>query len=326
MRPAALNRLAARLCALGLAGVAALASAQGYPDKVIRLVVPFAAGGTSDVMVRPLTDKLTKLLGQSVVADYAAGAGGTVAATRVAVAAPDGYTLLLASTSALSTGPFVTKGLRYDPVKSFTPIGQMARSEYILVVPARSPLKNLDDVLKAARAKPGALTYGTPGVGSLGHLSGELLKSRTGIQIEHVPYRGQGPMDIDLLGGRLDMAIAGLGNTIESVNDGRLRAIAMTGGVRSGALPQVATMSELGVPDFDASVFWGLVGPAGMAPDVVDKLNAALRAVVQMPDVKRFWIAEGQDPVAGSPAELGSLIEREYARWKVVTTNAHIAP
>jgi tripartite-type tricarboxylate transporter receptor subunit TctC len=318
-------RLAARIGAVCLAGVSAAVAAQGYPDKVIRLVVPFAVGGTSDVMVRPLTEKLSILLGKSVVADYTPGAGGTVAATKVATAPPDGYTLLLASTSALSTGPYVTK-VRYDPVKSFTPIGQMARSEYILVVPSTSPMKNLDDVLKAARARPGKLTFGTPGVGSLGHLSGELLKSRAGINIEHVPYRGQGPMDIDLFGGRLDMAIAGLGNTIASIADGRLRAIAVTGATRSATLPQVSTMSELGVPDFDASVFWGLVAPAGTPPEVVQKVNAALRTMVQMPDVRRFWIAEGQDPVTGTPAELGSLIEREYARWKTVVRDAHITP
>jgi tripartite-type tricarboxylate transporter receptor subunit TctC len=312
-------RAAGALFALATAG----ALAQNYPSRPIRIVVPFPPGGTSDVIVRPLIEKMTELLGQSVVADYAPGAGGTIAAAKVAASPPDGYTLLLASTGGLATGPNVTK-ISYDPVKSFTPVGQVATSQYVLVVPANSPITNMADLLARARAKPGGMSYGTPGAGSLGHLAGELLKSSTNTQIVHVPYRGQSPMNVDLFGGRLDMAIAGLGGTVPAIKAGRLRAIGMTGATRSGALPQAPTIAELGVPGFDAAVFWGVAAPAGTPIDIVDKLNAALRALVQVPEVRAYWTSQGQDPVSSTPAEFGSLIQREYEKWKSVLKNSHI--
>lgn len=312
-------RAAVALLALGATG----AMAQAWPSRPIRMVVPFTPGGTSDVIVRPLIEKMTEMLGQSVVADYAPGAGGTIAAAKVASSPPDGYTLLLASTGGLATGPHVTK-VSYDPVKSFAPVGQVASSQYVLVVPVTSPITGMADLLARARAKPGALSYGTPGVGSLGHLAGELLKSSTNTQIVHVPYRGQSPMNVDLFGGRLDMAIAGLGGTVPAIKEGRLRAIGMTGARRSGALPQAPTIAELGIPGFDAAVFWGVAAPAGTPPEIIDKLNATLRALVQVPEVRAYWTVQGQDPVSSTPAEFGSLIQREYEKWKTVVKNANI--
>ena len=324
MAAPSLHRWGRRAGAVMLAILSAAACAQGYPSRAIRMVVPFTPGGTSDVIVRPLTDRLTELLGQSVVADYAPGAGGALAATKVAASPPDGYVLLLASTGALATGPHVAK-VSYDPVKSFTPIGQVASSQYVLVVKPDSPITNLADVLARARARPGALSYGSPGAGSLGHLAMELLKSNTGTQIVHVPYRGQSPMNVDLFGGRLDMAVAGLGGTVPAIQSGRLRAIAMTGGTRSGSLPQVPTMAELAVPGFEAAVYWGVVGPAGMPPEIVEKVNTALRTLVQNPEVRNYWMTQGQDPVAGSPAQFGQLIQREFEKWKTVVKNANIS-
>jgi tripartite-type tricarboxylate transporter receptor subunit TctC len=319
-----LSRRNALLAGAGLLTLASgAAMAQAFPSRPIRMVVPFAPGGTSDVIVRPLIEKMTEVLGQSVVADYAPGAGGTIAAAKVANSAPDGYTLLLASTGGLATGPHVTK-ITYDPVKSFAPVGQVASSQYVLVVPANSPIQNLGDLMARVKAKPGGLSYGSPGAGSLGHLAMELLKSHTGTQIVHVPYKGQSPMNVDLFGGRLDMAVAGLGGTVPTIKEGRLRAIGMTGATRSGSLPQTPTIAEQGVPGFDAAVFWGVAAPAGTPPDIIEKLNAAVRAVVQVPQVRSYWVNNGQDPVSGTPAQFGALIQREYEKWKVVVKNANI--
>jgi tripartite-type tricarboxylate transporter receptor subunit TctC len=299
------------------------ATAQNYPARPIKIVVPFTPGGTSDVIVRPLIEKMTEYLGQSVVADYAPGAGGTIAAAKVAASSPDGYTLLLASTGGLATGPHVTK-ISYDPVKSFTPVGQVASSQYVVIVTANSPITNLSDLLSRARTNPGGLSYGSPGAGSLGHLAGELLKSSTSTKIVHVPYKGQSPMNIDLYGGRLDLAISGLGGAVPAIKSGRLRAIGMTGANRSGALPQTPTIAELGIPGFDAAVFWGVVAPAGTPPEIIEKLNASLIALVKTPDVRTYWTSQGQDPLSSTPAEFGNLIQREYEKWRTVVKNANI--
>ena len=305
-------------------GATQTAWAQSYPHKAIKVVVPFTPGGTADVVVRPVTEKLSELLGHPVLAEYVAGAGGTLAAARVAGSPADGYTLLLASTGGMATGPHVTK-VTYDPVKSFAPIAQLASSQYVLVVPTNSPISSLSDLLARARAKPGTLNYGTPGVGSLGHLAGELLKSMTGVQIQHVPYKGQSPMNVDLFGGRLDMAIAGLGGTAPAINAGRLRAIAVTGAARSQSMPQVPAMAELGIAGYEASVFWGLCAPAGTPADVIQKINMAARAMVQMNDVSAYWLGQGQDPVTGTPAQFGAVIQREFERWRAVVKAANIS-
>jgi tripartite-type tricarboxylate transporter receptor subunit TctC len=325
MKPAATRRSVLRAAA-SLAATAAVPSLaqSGYPNKPIRITVPFAPGGTSDVIVRPLMEHMGEFLGQSVVADYAPGAGGTLAATKVATAAPDGYTLLLASTGAMATGPYVTR-VSYDPVRSFLPLGQVASSQYVIVVPAASPIRDLQDLLARAKAKPGGLSYGSPGAGSLGHLAMELLKSMTGTNIVHVAYRGQSPMNVDLFGGRLDLAVAGLGGTVPAIKDGRLRAIGMTGGQRSASLPQAPTIAEQGVPAFDAAVFWGVSAPAGTPAEVAEKWNAGLKRLVQVPQVRAFWTDNGQDPVAGSPADFGALIAREYAKWRAVVKAANIS-
>ncbi len=318
------RRLLQSLASTALAGSGISLQAQAaYPAKPVRVVVPFSPGGTADVIVRPLIEKLSLLLGQPLLADYTAGAGGTLAAARVAAAAPDGYTLLLASTGGMATGPHVTK-VAYDPVNSFSAISQVASSQYVLVVPVNSPINNLAELLQQAKAKPGGLSYGTPGVGSLGHLAGELLKSRAGVDIVHVPYKGQSPMNVDLFGGRLDMAIAGLGGTAPAINAGRLRAIAVTGAVRSQSMPKVATMAELGIAGFEASVFWGLCAPAGTPPEIIAKLNAAARSLVQTPDVQSYWIGQGQEPVSGTPAQFSALIQREFERWRLVVKAANL--
>jgi tripartite-type tricarboxylate transporter receptor subunit TctC len=311
-------------CAQGAFSGATMSSAvQNYPNRSIKILIPFTPGGTSDVIVRPLAEKMSEVLGQSVIVEYAPGAGGTLAATKVAAAAPDGYTLLLASTGALATGPNVTP-VSYDPVTSFAPVGQVASSQYVIVVPLKSVIRDLTDLIERARATPKKLNYGSPGVGSLGHLAVELLLASTGIEMIHVPYRGQTPMDVDLYGGRLDIAVAGLGGTSPAIRDGRLRALALTGATHSAALPNVRTVAEFGVKDFDAAVFWGVVAPAGTDPLIIHKLSQAIRQVVQLKDVRDYWVSQGQDPVLDTPAQFAQLIKTESEKWKRVVQAAGI--
>lgn len=305
-------------------GFATPAWAASYPDKPIRLMAPFPPGGTGDVIVRPLCDKLSAELGRPVVPEYVAGAGGTLAAEKAAVTPPDGYTLLVASTGAFATGPHIAR-VRYDPIKGFAPISQVAASQYALVVTSASPISSVADLVSRAKAQPGKLTYGSPGVGSLGHLAGELLRSMTGAEIVHVAYRGQSAMDIDLYGGRIDMAFAGLGGTVQAIADGRLRALAVTGDRRPGVLPNVPTMAEAGVPGYAAVVFWGVVAPAGTPPDIVRKLNASIEHAVAQPALRQLWSQQGQDPVSGTPEAFGALISSEYAKWAGIVQNAHIS-
>ena len=299
------------------------ASGQTYPTRLIRLVIPFTPGGTSDVIARPLAEKLAAQLGQSVVVEYAPGAGGALAAMKVASAAPDGYTLLLGSTGALATGPSVAT-VGYDPITSFSAVGQVAASQYALVVPVGSSIRDLAQLIKDAQTTSTILSYGSPGVGSLGHLAIELFLNTAGLTLVLVPYRGQSPMDVDLYSGRLDMAIAGLGGTAPAVREGRLRALAVTGLVRSAALPETPTIAELGQPGFDAVVFWGVVAPAGLAPEIIQTLNTALHEIVAHKALRDFWIGQGQEPVSGTPAEFAQLIHTELLKWRAVVKKAAI--
>ncbi len=322
-RPRRIRKHLAMLTAAGMLMLNGHAWAQSYPERTIRILVPFSPGGTSDVIVRPLCEQLTHLLGQSVVPEYRPGAGGTLAASSAASSAPDGYTLLLANTGALATGPHVTK-VPYDPVKSFAPIGQLASSQYAVVVPTASPITSLDDLLKRVRAAPGQLSYGTPGVGSVGHLAGELWKKMRQVDMAHVPYRGQSQMNVDLYAGRLDVTFAGLGGTVATVQSGKVRALAVTGAKRSQSMPDTPTIAELGLPGYEASVFWGVVAPAGTPREIVNKLNTAINNVVQMNDVRKFWIAQGQDPEGGTPDAFGKLIGTEFVKWGTIVAHAGI--
>jgi tripartite-type tricarboxylate transporter receptor subunit TctC len=299
------------------------ARAAAYPDRVLRMLIPFPPGGTGDVVARALCDQLSTALGRAVVPDYLPGAGGALAATRGAAAPADGYTLLLASTGAFAMGPWITS-VPYDPVKSFSPIGQIAASQYVLVVTSTSPFGSVAAVVAQAKAKPGSLTFGSPGVGSVGHLAGELFKKMEKIDIVHVPYRGQAPMDIDLLGGRISMAFAGMGGTVQTVKAGRLKALATTGAHRSPALPDVPTMAQAGVAGYAAEVFWGVVAPAGTPPPVISTVNAALSRAVSQAALRSIWIPQGQEIVTGSPDAFGSLIASEFAKWKTIVQSAGI--
>ncbi len=320
---AAMLGLARLGCAMAVGLTCGSTFAQQYPAKPIRLVVPYAAGGAADAVVRPLTKELSDVLGQSVAADFSPGAGGTIAAAKVAVAPADGYTLLLGSNGALTTGPHLGK-VNYDPIKGFAHVARIANSQYVLLVPATSPIRNLQDLLRAAADKSRPLSCGTPGVGSIGHFALELLKNSTGASLNHVSYRGGSPMTVDLLGGRLDMALGGLATAVPLIHRGELRAIGVTGTVRSQALPQVPTLQELGLKDFDATAFWGISAPQGTPAAVVRRLEEALRTVVAMPAVTTYWVSAGQDPAYSNAADYQVYLRKDYDKWGLIAQRAGI--
>jgi tripartite-type tricarboxylate transporter receptor subunit TctC len=299
-------------------------SAQTYPSRPIRLIVPFPPGGSTDILARALAQKLSEGLAQPVVIDNRPGAGGSIGSEAVAKAAPDGYTLLMAQLGPLAVSPAIYKNLPYDPVKSFAPVSRMAIVPSVLVVNPQVPVASASELIAYARAHPGKLTYGSAGSGSTSHLTTEYFKLATGTDILHVPYKGVGPMLTDLISGQLSMGINGAPAVMSHVISGRLRALAVTGLTRVPSLPQIPTLAESGVEGFDASGWYGIVAPAGTPREIVMKLNAEIRRIMQTPELRTRLDNEGATPAAGSPEEFGAFIVSEIARWGAVLKQAGI--
>ena len=294
---------------------AAHAAAQGYPTKPIRLVVPFPPGGAVDFYARVVQPPLGELLGQTIVIDNKAGASGMVGAEIVAKSPPDGYTLLLGNIASLAINVGIYPKMPYDPLKDFTPVVRTVDVNYVLVVHPSLSAKSVAELVAYARANPGKLSYGSAGSGSLPHLGTELFKARTGTDIVHVPYKGGGPMVTDLLGGNVQMVIADQANLMPHVQSGKLRALAVATAKRSANAPDLPTIAEGALPGFEATAWQGLVGPAGMPPDVVRRLNDAFNKVMAMPAVREKLIGGGLDPVGGTPEQFGRFIGTEIAQW-----------
>jgi tripartite-type tricarboxylate transporter receptor subunit TctC len=307
-----LGRLAAAAFALT---VAAHAFGQPYPNRAIRVVVPFPPGGAVDFYARVVQQPLSELLGQPVVIDNKAGASGMVGAEAVAKSAPDGYTLLLGNIASLAINVGIYAKMPYDPLKDFTPIIRTVDVNYVLVVHPSLPVKTVSELIAYAKANPGKLSYGSAGSGSLPHLGTELFKAQTGTDIVHIPYKGGGPMVTDLLGGSVQLVIADQANLMPHVATGKLRAIAVATPKRSGNAPELPTIAESGLPGFDATAWQGLVGPAGMPPDVVNRLNDAFNKVMAMPAVREKLIGGGLEPVGGTPEQFGRFIGSEIGKW-----------
>ena len=303
-----------------VAGVAAVlaagtAIAQGYPTKPIRLVVPFPPGGAVDFYARVVQPPLGELLGQTIVIDNKAGASGMVGAEIVAKSPPDGYTLLLGNIASLAINVGIYPKMPYDPLKDFTPVVRTVDVNYVLVVHPSLSAKSVAELVAYAKAHPGKLSYGSAGSGSLPHLGTELFKARTGTDIVHVPYKGGGPMVTDLLGGNVQMVIADQANLMPHVQSGKLRALAVATAKRSPNAPDLPTIAEAALPGFEATAWQGLVGPAGMPPDVVKRLNDAFNKVMAMPAVREKLIGGGLEPVGGTPEQFGRFIGSEIAQW-----------
>ncbi|MEO8741092.1 MAG: tripartite tricarboxylate transporter substrate binding protein [Casimicrobiaceae bacterium] len=313
-----LRWLARMTLAAGFALTAASALAQSYPSKPIRIIVPFPPGGAVDFYARVVQEPLSEALGQPVVIDNRAGASGMIGADLVAKAAPDGYTLLLGNIASLAINVGIYPKMPYDPVRDFTPIMHTVDVNYVLVVHPSVPVNSVAELVAYAKANPGKLSYGSAGSGSMPHLATELMKSLTGTDLVHVPYKGGGPMVTDLLGGSVQLVIADQANLMPHVKTGRLRALAVASPKRSAIYPELPTIAEGRLAGYEAIAWQGLVGPAGMPPEVVKRLNQALAKVMAMPAVRERLIGGGLDPVVDTPEEFGRFIRSEIGKWSKI--------
>ena len=313
------------LVAAVLAACATLADAQAtYPNKPIRLVVPFAPGGTSEIIARAVAQQLTNQLGQSVYVENKAGGAGTIAMTEVAQSAPDGYTLIVGHVGTLAVNPYAMAKQPYDVSKDFVPVALLARVPNLFVVAAPVPAKDFKEFVALAKKEPGKLNYGSAGNGSAGHLAFEYLKYVTGIDIVHVPYKGTGPMLQDLLGGRLDATSAGTPALLPHIKSGKLRAIAVGTPQRIPALADVPTVAELGYKDFETSQWYGIIAPKGTPREIVVKLNTEINKALASSAVTQRFADDNATAGVGSPEDFGAYIAKEQARWKEVVEKGKI--
>lgn len=317
-----LNALASLRIALVLScalAAAPLANAQpGYPEKPIRMVVPFPPGGPTDSMARLVAQYLGQQLNQSVIVDNRGGAGGNIA-TEVAASSPaDGYTLYFGTTGTMAINPSLYRHLKTDPIKALDSVGSVASTPNLLVVSPTVPANNIKELITLAKQKPGSLTFGSAGNGSSNHLSGELFRSMAGIDITHVPYKGTGAALTDLFGGRISMLFDTVANQVQFIASGKVKPIAVTGAQRSEALPKVPTIAESGLPDFDVTIWFGVSTPKGTPPEIVKLLNLQLQKVLALPEVKSKLSALGTQPMPGTPADYTRLIQADTAKWAKV--------
>jgi tripartite-type tricarboxylate transporter receptor subunit TctC len=291
------------------------ARAQTYPQRSITLVIPFAPGGSTSIVGRVIADKMAQLLGEGIVVDNRPGAGGTVGTKYVAKSEPDGYTLLLGYTGTLAIGPSLYKDAGYDPRKDFAPIGMIGNAPSAVVVHPSFPVKSIAELIAYAKANPGKVNFGSAGVGSVNHITGEYFAREAGITLVHVPYKGTGPALTDLLGGHIPMALAPIPAVHANVSAGLLRALATTGKTRNKLMPDVPTIAETGMPGFEASLYYGLVAPAGTPRPIIDKLNQELRAALASDEVKKQLSADGTEITPSTPEAYGDFIDRDEKKW-----------
>lgn len=294
------------------------AFSEDYPGKPIRIIVPYPPGGFNDTLARTLGQKLTEKWGQSVIVDNRPGGGTTIGTNLAAKSAPDGYTLLIVS-FAFAVNPALYATLPYDTTKDFAPVVLAASTPNLLVVNPDLPVKSVKELISLAKAKPGKLNYASAGNGSSNHLSMELLKSLTGIDAVHIPYKGSAPAVTDLIGGQVDLMFDNVPNVLQQVKAGKLRAIAVSGRERSPFVKDLPTVAESGVAGFDVSVWFGVVAPAGTPQPVVAKLNAEINRILKLPDIKQTFNSQGVEPAGGTPGEFSAFIAAQAAKWgKVV--------
>jgi len=305
-------------CVGGWACVASHAWAQTYPSKPIRLVVPFAAGGTTDLMARIVAEPLGKWLGQAVVVDNKAGGGGVMGAAEVARATPDGYTLGLATASSTATNPALNPKVPYDPLKDFSPITNMAATPNVLAVNPAFPAKDFAGLLAELRRKPGQYDYGSSGTGGIGHLQMELFKNLTQTFVVHIPYSGGGPALRDTVGGQVMVIFDNLPSALPHIKDRRLIAMAVAAPERLADLPNIPTFKELGLEPVNRPAFYGIYGPKGMPKDLVQKLHAALLKVLQDPAVVKRIEATGSKVIANTPEQFAQQLKAEFEVYKKV--------
>ncbi len=305
--------IATALC-IGLAAMASVYAQANYPTKPIRLIVPFPPGGGTDILSRLVANKLTETRGWQIVVDNRGGAGGNIGLQAAAQAAPDGYTMVMGQTSNLAINPALYSKLPYDPIKDFVPVSLVSASPIALVVSAKAPYKTLTDFVAAAKAKPGQLTFGTPGSGTVAHLTGELFQRTAGIKYVYVPYKGAAQALPDLIGGRIDLYSSSLETAMPHMKAGTIRALAITSLQRVGVVPDVPTVAE-SYKGFQATTWFGILVAKGTPDAIVNRLTAEITKVLQLPAVKERLTATGGLPVQTGPKEFSALLRSEVERW-----------
>jgi len=314
----------AALLAAALVLTSPAARAQTYPSRQITLIIPFAAGGSNDLVGRAIGKKLTEAWGQPVVVENRAGAGGLIGTAAVATAAPDGYTLLLVS-STFTINPAIKKTMPFDTIKDFTPVAFIARSPLLVTASNQLPVKSARELLALARSKPGQITYASSGPGSINQISAELIALSAGAKLMHVPYKGGAPALNDLLGGHVDIYVSSLPQVLQLAQSGQVKALAVTSAKRTALLPDVPTLEESGIAGFDLWSWWGIVGPAGMPANVVNALNSEIGKMLNSPELGTFLSNEGAEAETMTPQQFGDLMRLEAERWIKVAHEANIS-
>jgi len=312
-----IRRISFSVTIFALASTSLATLAQTYPAKPIRFVVPFAAGGSTDMVARAIGPRLTEILGQTVIVDNRPGGGTVIGTESVARSAPDGYTFLIVP-APFTINPSLLGKLPYDALNDFTPITLINTTPLVVVVNPSVPARNVKELIALARAKPDMLNYGSSGTGGSNHLAGELFKSMTGVKMLHIPYKGNAPALTDLVGGHVDLIFNGLTSAYPMIKSGRIRALAVTSIRRSSVLPELPTLDESGLKGFEATAWNGLAGPARTPPEIVDRLATSIAKILGNPEIRERLKSEGSDPVGSKPPEFAKYLRDEIAKWAKV--------
>jgi tripartite-type tricarboxylate transporter receptor subunit TctC len=318
-------RMAFLLTSVAVAACIGGSSARAeWPDRPIKMIVPFSAGSSSDTIARIVAAKMGERLGQQIVVENRVGGSTIIGTDSVAKSAPDGYTLELANTTTHAASAALNATLPFDPVRDFAPIAMIGVSPFVLIGATQVTATTLKDFVALAKAKPGSLSYASAGTGTLAHLAGELFKSKAGIEVTHVPYRGSAQSMIDLMQGRIDLSVSTIPPTLQHIREGKLRAFATMSEKRNASLPEVPTVAEAGVPGCEAALWTAVVVPAGVPADIIKKLNAAVVAAVATPDIQQALTIQGVDPEPGPPEAVSERIKADIVKWKDVVATAKI--
>ena len=319
-------KLIACLTTLLFAGNALAQSDAQYPVKPIRMIVPSAPGSGPDIMARAIGQKLSESLGQSIVIDDKPGAGGIIGSETAAKAAPDGYTLIMSNAGSHAVNASLYAKLPYDPVRDFAPVTLVAMAPNILIVHPTLPVRSARELIALAKAKPGALTFGSGGNGSTAHLSGEMFKTMAGINIVHVPFKGSPAAVIGVISGQIAMAFPNIPPALPHVRSGKLKALAVTTAKRSAAVPELPTVAESGLPGYEATAWFGVLAPAATPPQIIASLNAAIVKIVRTHDMQERLMAEGSEAVGNTPEQFGQIIRNDIAKWAKVVKASGARP
>jgi len=311
--------------AAGLFGVTDAAAQSGYPNRPLRFVVPFTPGGSNDIFARVIGQRLSEAMGQPVLIDNRPGAGGLLGAEIVAKAPPDGYNLMIHSTS-FTTNVAIQPKVAFDPVRDIAPITKLGEGSLLMAVNVNSPIRTMQDLLAAARARPGTLNYGSSGSGGVNHLATEVLNRMAKIDTVHIPYKGIGPAVTDLLGGQIQILLSGIPNVMPQVKAGKLRPLAVSTAKRSAFLPEVPTIAESGVPGYSVVLWWGLFAPGGTPRPIIARLNQEVGKILLSTEMRERLAAEGAEPTPTSPEEFAALVREEIQFWRRIAREAGIKP